>query len=516
MSVHDDSNNKDGVTPPPPPPMRERSSGDGPKRLHRPRPTPQTAPSQEKPVAPPVQSHMPSSEPRPANVRVTTSNVEEFVGISEDMNIEDITFLEDGKEGVEKISREIIVESGMSDKNLSHNSQAAVTPPPASLSEIKIETEPEERLDIITLLNYVVEKGASDLHLSVNAPPLVRIDGNITPIPGWERMTAKSLKEALFSIIHEEQKDVFEETHELDFAYTVSSGARFRGNMMRQRGFVDAVFRVIPQDIKPLSALGMPPILGNFAVMPRGLVLITGPTGSGKSTTLAAIIDQVNRTRQGNIITIEDPIEFVHKHRSCVVRQREVGSDTNSYTVALKHVLRQDPDVILIGEMRDLETISIALTAAETGHLVFATLHTQSAQDTVSRVIDVFPEGQQAQIRSQLAAVLRGVVCQTLVPRAGGKGRIAAVEIMLINPAVATMIRRNETHTIPQALQTGEGMGMQTLNMHLADLVSQGLIERVDADEVSNDIKDLDNLLKGVRGRRRSLQSGTTLSGVSV
>lgn len=394
------------------------------------------------------------------------------------------------------------------------NATPAVTPVQdhtSGTTAVRRETQQDRHggqvLDIVDLLEYVVEADGSDLHLSVNAPPLIRVSGGIQAIPGWGRLRNHELKEALYSILEDTQKDHFESEWELDFAYTISNGSRFRGNLMKQQNHVGAVFRVIPQKIKPLSALNMPPIVGSFAHLPRGLVLVTGPTGSGKSTTLAAIIDQINRTRAEHILTVEDPIEFVHQHRSCVVNQREVGRDTKEYNVALKHALRQDPDVILIGEMRDLETISIALTAAETGHLVFATLHTQSAKDTVSRVIDVFPAGQQQQVRSQLAATLRGVVCQTLLKRADGKGRVAATEIMIVNPAIANQIRRDELHTIPQALQTGEGLGMHSLNMNLADLVAEGTITKEEALKKTDDVKDLDNLLAGARGKKRRLQS---------
>ena len=274
----------------------------------------------------------------------------------------------------------------------------------------------------------------------------------------------------------ERQRKVFEEELELDFAYAVPGHARFRVNVFQQREDIGAVMRVIPWEIVPLETLGMPEVIGTFAGLPRGLVLVTGPTGSGKSTTLAAIIDKINRSRRGHIMTVEDPIEFLHEHRGCLVNQREVGADTHGFRAALKHALRQDPDVILVGELRDLETISVALTAAETGHLVFATLHTQSAQDTITRVVDVFPSDQQQQVRTQLAATLQGVVCQTLVKTADGQGRAAAVEVMVCNTGIRAMIRDDKLQQIQGALQAGAKDGMQTLNAHLAALVKAGRI----------------------------------------
>ena len=372
-----------------------------------------------------------------------------------------------------------------------------VSAPGAATSGVRRERAIKDSIVLDDLLRHLVKVGGSDLHLSLGATPMTRVHGEMAAIPAQPVLTATNLEEALFKILTPDQKERFLESRELDFAYTVEGVARFRGNLMRQRGAVGAVFRVIPWEIKPLDALGMPKVINNFAALPRGLVLVTGPTGSGKSTTLAALVDKANRTRSGHIITIEDPIEFLHSHRGCVVNQREVGVDTASFADALKHVLRQDPDIILIGELRDLETISIALTAAETGHLVFATLHTQSAQDTVNRIIDVFPTDAQQQIRAQLSATLKGVVCQSLVKTAAGRGRVAATEIMVINTAIATMIRRAETHQIPQALQSGGQQGMQTLNQHLAQLVISGKITREAAEEYATDQKDLDGLIAG-------------------
>ncbi len=290
---------------------------------------------------------------------------------------------------------------------------------------------PAPLVDLDALLRHVAEGGGSDLHLTVGAPPTVRVRGEMTPVPGTAVLTAEDLREALYAAMTEKQRQVFEETRELDFAYAVPGLARFRVNVFWQREAVGAVMRLIPWRITPLADLGMPQVVETFGDLKRGLVLVTGPTGSGKSTTLAALLDHINRTRRGHIMTVEDPIEFLHEHRGCLVNQREVGADTKDFRSALKHVLRQDPDVILVGELRDLETISVALTAAETGHLVLATLHTQSAQDTVSRVVDVFPSGQQQQVRTQLAATLQAVVCQTLVPTADGTSRAVAAEVMV-------------------------------------------------------------------------------------
>jgi twitching motility protein PilT len=376
-----------------------------------------------------------------------------------------------------------------------------VSAPGASSLGVRVSQAQGKALNINSLLQTMVESRGSDLHLSVGAPPLMRIDGDMTPIPDQDRLTEEPLKEALYKILKAHQKQEYESHLELDLSYVIEGLARFRVNLMRQKGVIGAVFRVIPTKIQPLESLNLPPVLYQFAALQRGLVLVTGPTGSGKSTTLASLIDKANRTRLGHIITIEDPIEFVHQHISCVVNQREVGSDTESFANALKHVLRQDPDIILIGELRDIETMSIAITAAETGHLVFATVHTQSAQDTVNRLIDAFPENQQGQIRSQLAATLKGVVCQTLVKRADGVGRIAAVEIMVVDTGIAQMIRKGETHMIPGALQSGGAKNMQTLNGHLARLVMEGTITRDDAEEVATDIKDLDAMISVAKPR---------------
>jgi twitching motility protein PilT len=326
------------------------------------------------------------------------------------------------------------------------------------------------------VLVHILESGASDLHLSAGAPPLMRWHGDLVAVEGYPVLVPQMIQRVIYAILTQKQRERFEEELELDFAHAVPGKARFRVNVYRQRESVGAAFRLIPYEIKELEALGVPPAVANFARLPRGMVLVTGPTGSGKSTTLAALIDLANRTRRDHIMTVEDPIEFLHRHKACMVNQREVGEDTRSFAQALKHVLRQDPDIILVGEMRDLETISVALTAAETGHLVFATLHTQDAPQTIDRVIDVFPPHQQQQVRAQLAGALQGVVCQTLCRTADGRGRAAATEVLVATPAIRNLIREGKTHQIYSALQSGAQHGMHTLDQHLAELVRQGRI----------------------------------------
>jgi twitching motility protein PilT len=330
--------------------------------------------------------------------------------------------------------------------------------------------------DLTTALRDVLLLNASDLHVSANMPPMVRVDGGLRPGSFTEPWSAERVTTALRSIMTDAQKETFDRDLELDFAYTVSSNARFRVNFYQQREAMGAAFRLIPTEIKQLADLGIPDTIARFATLARGLVLVTGPTGSGKSTTLAALVDLVNRTRADHIMTVEDPIEFLHGNHKSLVNQREVGNDTHSFGAALKHVLRQDPDVILIGELRDLETISVALTAAETGHLVFATLHTQDAAQTIDRIIDVFPPHQQGQVRSQLAATLQGVVCQTLVKKASGKGRVVATEVLIATPAVGNLIREGKTFQIASAMQAGGDLGMHTMDRHLADLCNAGII----------------------------------------
>jgi twitching motility protein PilT len=331
-------------------------------------------------------------------------------------------------------------------------------------------------LDLNAALRKMLALGGSDLHCTVGAPPTARVDGALHSLEGFEILKPDSIRRVLFGILSQRQREQFEEELELDFAYQLVGEARFRVNLYQQRDSVGAAFRIIPYEIKPLESLGVPPVVGNFAGLPRGLVLITGPTGSGKSTTLASIIDLANRSRTDHIMTVEDPIEFLHRHKKSLVNQREVGADTHSFANALKHVLRQDPDIILVGELRDLETISVALTAAETGHLVFATLHTQDAAQTIDRMIDVFPAHQQQQVRAQLATALQGVVCQTLCKRADGPGRAVATEVLLATAAVRNLIREGKTHQIYSSMQAGASLGMHTMDQHLAELVRIGRI----------------------------------------
>ncbi|CAN5425981.1 type IV pilus twitching motility protein PilT [soil metagenome] len=355
------------------------------------------------------------------------------------------------------------------------------------------------RLVLDDLLVHVLELGGSDLHLTVGAPPTVRLRGDMRVIDGYANLTPNQLQETLYGVMTERQRKVFEEDLELDFAHAVPGRARFRVNVFQQRESLGAVMRLIPWEISSLDELGMPAVVESFAHLKRGLVLVTGPTGSGKSTTLASIIDTVNRSRRGHIMTIEDPIEFLHQHRGCLVNQREIGQDTHGFRTALKHVLRQDPDVILVGELRDLDTISVALTAAETGHLVFATLHTQSAQDTVSRIVDVFPSDQQQQVRTQLAATLQGVLCQSLVKTLDGKDRVAAVEVMICNSGIRAMIRDDKLQQIQGALQSGAKDGMQTLNADLASLVKVGRISYDEGAEHCSNRADFDTLVSANR-----------------
>jgi len=335
-------------------------------------------------------------------------------------------------------------------------------------------------MDIADLLIYTLENGASDLHITVNLPPSVRIHGDVEPM-NYPPMTRDQTRELIYSIMNDRQRARFEEFNDIDFSLDFGARGRFRVNAFLGREGVGSVLRVIPSGIKSVEELGMPQIIGKMAEFERGLVLVTGPTGSGKSTTLAALIDQINMTRRGHILTVEDPIEFVHPHKKCIVNQREVGPHTNSFASALRAALREDPDVILVGEMRDLETISLAVSAAETGHLVFGTLHTSSAAQTIDRIIDVFPAHQQSQIRAQLAESIRGVVAQTLLKTASGKGRAAAVEVLVSTPAVRNLIREGKTFQLPSVIQTGVKEGMQTIEQSLSDLVLAGRVTQEEA-----------------------------------
>jgi twitching motility protein PilT len=342
-------------------------------------------------------------------------------------------------------------------------------------------------VNLRALLEEVIEREASDLHITAGECPKLRIDGDITNSTTTYVMTPKDTLQLAYSVLTENQKKRFETEDELDFSFGIQNLARFRGNCFKQRGCVGMVIRMIPFSLKTFEDLGLPPILARLAEKPRGLVLVTGPTGSGKSTTLAAMIDKINKERKGHIITVEDPIEFIHRHQSCIVNQREVGTDTKSFSTALKYALREDPDVILVGEMRDLDTISAALTIAETGHLALATLHTNSAAESINRIIDVFPSNQQQQVRAQLAFVLEGVVTQTLLPKAKGRGRAMACEIMVATPAIRALIRDDKVHQIQSALQSGKKHGMQTMNDALYQLYIAREVVRDECLRVSGD-----------------------------
>ena len=350
-------------------------------------------------------------------------------------------------------------------------------------------------MDLGEILRYVVQHQASDLHLAVGLPPVMRIDGHLNPIEGYPELSTNESRELIYSILNQDQRQKLETEWEVDLSYSLYGHARFRVNVFFHKGTLAAAFRLIPVNIKTIDELGLPKVLHTFCHKPRGFVLVTGPTGSGKSTTLAAIIDEINATRADHIVTIEDPIEFLHSHKRCVVNQREVGSDTKGFPVALRSALRQDPDVILIGELRDLETIQIALTAAETGHLVFATLHTQDCPQTIDRIIDVFPPHQQEQIRVQIAATLEGVVTQQLLPKASGSGRICATEVLISTPAAKNLIREGKTHQLYTVMQTGGQHGMQTMNSCLADLVKRSHITRELALKRSSVPDELERLL---------------------
>jgi len=369
-------------------------------------------------------------------------------------------------------------------------------------------------IDLEIALRQMVEAGGSDLHLTVGTPPMIRVDGALQPLPGYERLSDESLKRTIYAALSQRQRETFEDELELDFAYSVRGLARFRVNLYKQRESVGAAFRVIPYEIKPIAALGLPPMVSNFAGLPRGLVLVTGPTGSGKSTTLASIIDLANTTRAEHIMTVEDPIEFLHRHKKAMVNQRQVGSDTHSFARALKHVLRQDPDIILIGEMRDLETISVALTAAETGHLVFATLHTQDAAQSIDRIIDVFPAEQQDQVRTQLAGTLQAIVSQTLCRRSDGPGRALAAEVLIATPAIRNLIREGKTHQIYSALQAGAKLGMTTMDQHLAELVRMGRISYETALEKCHHVEDFNRLVGRAGGTTQGANTAMMTGGI--
>jgi len=349
--------------------------------------------------------------------------------------------------------------------------------------------------DFADLLLEVIDRRASDLHLSAGARPTVRVRGRLVALEEYPVLSPAQTREIVYSFLSNDQRQRLETDWQIDFAYQIPDRARFRVNAYFQRSAVGAALRLIPAELTSIDALGLPAVVHDLARRPRGLVLVTGPTGSGKSTSLAAIIDEINQTREDHIMTIEDPIEFLHGHKRCIVNQRELGSDATSFAAALKAALRQDPDVILVGEMRDLETISTALTAAETGHLVFATLHTQDAPQTIDRVIDVFPAHQQSQIRVQLSVALQGVLTQQLLPTADGSGRVMACEVLVPNPAVRNLIREGKTHQITSVMQTGSATGMQTMDASLVGLVRAGKITMAQAEARSSTPDELRRLL---------------------
>jgi twitching motility protein PilT len=347
------------------------------------------------------------------------------------------------------------------------------------------------------LLSLMVERGASDLHITTGTYPQIRVHGKLAPLSQFEQLTPQDTQRLAYSVLNETQKQRFEEESELDLSFGIQGMARFRCNVYRQRGAIACAIRVIPVTIRGFHELGLPPIVEQLADRPKGLILVTGPTGSGKSTTLAAMVDKINSERSEHIVTIEDPIEFVHQHKKCVVNQREVFSDTQSFKDALKRILRQDPDVVLVGEMRDLETIAAALTIAETGHLTLGTLHTNSCAQTMNRIIDVFPTSQQDQVRAQLSLVLEGVFCQQLVPTVDERGRAMAMEILVATPAIRNLIREEKIHQIYSAMQAGQKFGMQTMNQSLFNLVQRGRISREEAVNRTMDPQELTQLLTG-------------------
>jgi twitching motility protein PilT len=382
------------------------------------------------------------------------------------------------------------------DRQAAPGSQGLTADAPVTVvsAEPRLRSETGASVDLNELLAKLVESGGSDLHLTAGVAPSVRVHGDMQQLPGYPQMVPDELQGMLYAIMTQKQREEFENNLELDMSYEIAGLARFRVNVFQQRQSIASVMRVIPFEIMTLEQLGIPAQVSNLAFLPRGFVLVTGPTGSGKSTTLAALIDTVNEQRAAHIMTIEDPIEFLHEHKKSVVNQREIGTDSYSFTAALKHVLRQDPDVILVGELRDLETIQIALTAAETGHLVFGTLHTQDAPQSIDRIIDVFPPHQQEQIRVMLAGALKGVVCQTLLKTADGKGRTVATEIMTATSGIKNLIREGKTHQIYSAMQAGASHGMVTMDQSLATLVKKGTVTYDDALDKCSQVSEFNRL----------------------
>ena len=373
----------------------------------------------------------------------------------------------------------------------------------------------ESQITLPELLKKMTDAGGSDLHLTTNSAPQVRVHGHLSPMAGYAELSAADTKRLAYSVLTDAQKHRFEENLELDFSFGLKGMSRFRANLFNQRGAVGAVFRAIPYEIRTFNDLGLPPVVSDLCKKPRGLVLVTGPTGSGKSTTLASMIDKINVERQEHILTIEDPIEFLHNHKNCVVNQREVAADTHSFGAALRTALRQDPDVVLVGEMRDLETIEMALRIAETGHLTFATLHTNSAYSTINRIIDVFPAGQQSQVRTQLSLVLEGIMCQTLLPKASGDGRVMALEILVPNAAIRNLIREDKIHQIYSMMQTGqEKFGMQTFNQALASLYHTRQITLDAAMQRTSNADELKELIERGAGLNTGYGGGGGKSGV--
>ena len=372
------------------------------------------------------------------------------------------------------------------------------------------QTSVESQITLPELLKRMTDAGGSDLHLTTNSAPQIRVHGHLSPLSEFPALTPADTKRLAYSVLTDAQKHRFEENLELDFSFGLKGMSRFRANLFNQKGAVGAVFRAIPYEIKSFEALGLPPVVQDMCKKPRGLVLVTGPTGSGKSTTLAAMIDKINIERHDHILSIEDPIEFLHNHKNCVVNQREVAADTHSFGSALRTALRQDPDVVLVGEMRDLETIEMALRIAETGHLTFATLHTNSAYSTINRIIDVFPSAQQAQVRTQLSLVLEGIMCQALLPKASGDGRAMALEILVPNPAIRNLIREDKIHQIYSMMQTGQDkFGMQTFNQALASLYHKKTITLEAAMNRTSNADELKELIERGSGLNQAYTGGT-------